>query len=170
MGWLKSFWYGTAGANVREAIEKHKLFDLHGALETARLPDIGSNERRAWLKKAVDSGDIDIFNEVFSFLGANPNAMIILAGSGDRTWETSLLNYALKVRNHDVALVLADKADLLKQDIYDGRYTQTKLPFTAAMEGGMRDVAVILARRMAELVRQDAAQAAASWDKAAAMM
>src|SRR5262249_43586807 len=77
---------------------------------------------------------------------------------GDGIYEPiPLLNYALRVRNHDISLMLAnDPRTIVEQSAH----RDTGTPLEMAQNGGMSDVAAVIARRMAELTRD----AAARWD------
>jgi hypothetical protein len=120
------------------------------------LPD---HEAGSLLKAAIDQGDPETLAGLLA-LTEDPNAAIVEWHSGVRTAGyysyTPPLNYALRVRNHDIALLLAKDS---RTRIDDGAQNA----FVMAKNSGMSDVAAVLAQRIAALRRGEAAR----WDETA---
>ena len=133
------------------------------ALAAIHPADLSAEQKGNLLKAAIVHGDVKTFGAVLAFIG-EPNAMIKEGYGGlRRSWDvgTPLLNYALRTRNHDIALALA-------KDPQTNIESKSKLdygsPWFMAKTSGMTDVAAVLATRTAELRRQEAAQ----WEETAA--
>jgi hypothetical protein len=104
---------------------------------------------------AIQNGDLKTFKELLAF--TDPNTTLTReegVGRFSYTAKYSPLNYALKVRSHDIVMALATDP---RTDI-EKTFRYIEKPLIEARGAGMQDVAAVLAQRTAELRRQEAAQ------------
>src|SRR5438477_360318 len=147
-----------------QAIAKSDPVALKTALAPLKPTDLSGKQTSDLLKVAIDHGDVKIFKAALAATGDDPNASVVetvthfvgRAGSYEIDVYTPVLDYALRVRNHDIALLLAKDS---RTRIDDGGQNA----FVMAKNGGMSDVAVVLAQRIAALRREQAQ----SWDNTA---
>jgi hypothetical protein len=133
-----------------EAIDADGADGVKHALEALRNDTLDDEDRAALLKKAINRQDVPVFREVLAFVG-DPNVLIKWSEtSGDRTINHSYtpLGYAIGwKRTHDISLALANNAETRVNDEL----------MESAKKEGMQDVAAVLAKRLADLRRREAA-------------
>jgi hypothetical protein len=144
---------------MNAALEATAVSDPDGlrkALARIDPSDVSAVKREELLKVAIASGDAKTFAALLAFTG-DPHATITETMGGGRSvpidYYIPLLNYALRVRSHDIALALAKDP---RTNIEQHAYLDSGTPLTMAREAGMSDVAAVLAQRTAELRRQEA--------------
>lgn len=138
-------------AAVFDNIKEGSIESVRAAL-AAVVPDNLDDSNKGWaLKLSIDRQDPNVFREVIAYVG-NPNHTITYTTSEGRySTEHSYhpLSYALQVAHtHDIALMLASTPALKAKD---------KM-LESARKGGMQDVAAVIARRIADQRRAEAAQ------------
>ncbi|MEZ0260818.1 MAG: hypothetical protein ACAH80_07400 [Alphaproteobacteria bacterium] len=133
-----------------EAIKSGNEENVKTALDAVREDGID----KGWcLKLAIERQDLTVFKAVMAFVD-DPNQQISydIYNSSERqnyTYTYSPLEYALSVKStHDISLWLAGEP---RTDIKGGM-------LDSARKNGMQDVGMVLARRIAEIHRQAAAQ------------
>jgi hypothetical protein len=133
------------------AVTSGNLQTLKTALEAVQGDGLNDDDRSRFLKAAIDRQDVNIFRELLLFID-DPNATIsFVVGSGrySSTRTYSPLSYALNgACTHDITLLLASNP---RTNINDQFHID-------ALKNGMQDVAAVLAGRLADLRRQEAAQ------------
>lgn len=134
---------------VYEAIKSDSAENVKITLDAAR-----NDVNLGWcIKLAIERQDLKIFREVMAVVD-DPNHKIVydVYDNGDRrnyTYTYSPIEYALSVKStHDISLWLASNP----------RTNITGKLLDAARNNGMQDVAGVLAKRIADLRRQEAAQ------------
>lgn len=138
--------------------------DVKAALSILEPGDLRERDPGMMMKSAIDRQDLTVFKEVLVYLD-DPNTTIkydVYENRSTYTYTYSPISYALEqARTHDISLLLASNP---RTNIND------KL-LESARSGGMQDVAAVLAKRIAELRRQEAVmldrEAAATGEPAA---
>lgn len=114
----------------------------------ALFPNDMDDADKGWATKlAIDRQNVDIFRTLMGYID-NPNQLVIYT-SNSYTYNFSPIDYALNERRtHDIALFLAtDPRTEIKGKMLDD-----------AKKNGMQGVASMLAKRIAEIRREEAAQ------------
>ncbi len=136
---------------VYDAIKSGDEKAVKGVLAAA-YPDDLDKDGKGWaLKLSIDGQDLKVFRAVVEHIGGPNHPVVYSDTSGSNTYNYSYtqIDYALSVkRTHDISLWLAsDPRTEIKGKMLDD-----------AKKGGMQDVASVLAKRIAEIRREEAAQ------------
>ncbi len=133
---------------VGEAISSRNPDTVKVALANISPAEASDDDKSGWLRRAIDEQDAECFKAVLKFTDT-PNLVFKIDEGGRYTdyHYYSLLCYALtKARTHDISKMLAG----------DPRVKVTDDDLEAAKNGGMQDVAAILAGRVADIRRHEA--------------
>lgn len=149
--WRKKREFDAKWKALIEAVSSGYPAAAKNALNALGADRLAAESQGHVMKAAIDRQDSAIFRQVLDWV-STPNVTIKYStydGNTTTHYSYAPLTYALeKARTHDISLLLAN----------DPRTVVTGRDLDAAKSGGMKDVAAVLARRIAEQRRIEAGE------------